>query len=249
MFVKQGFVIPVYRHIATVGPLTEKLATLGLPIILVDDGNGPEYRDQFAKLAANTQGITVVSLEKNAGKGGALARGFEKAAELGLTHVLQIDADGQHDERQVPFFLEESAKHPDMIICGFPQFDETAPKSRVKGRRVSTFWSAVNTLSGELKDVLCGFRIYPVEQSLRITRNPFMDRRMGFDAEILVRLYWNKVFPLFYPVKVSYPEGGISNFRAVRDTMHLIWMFTRLFLGMLLRLPLLISFRIKRRNK
>ena len=246
---KQGFLIPVYRHITTIDPLTEKLAALGLPIILVDDGNGPEYRDHFAKLAAHTPGVIVVSLEKNVGKGGALARGFEKAAELGLTHVLQIDADGQHDEGQVPFFLEESAKHPGMIICGFPEFDETAPQSRVKGRRISTFWAAVNTLSGELTDVLCGFRVYPVEQSLRITRNPFMDRRMGADAELLVRLYWNGVFPLFYPVKVCYPTDGISNFRAVRDTMHLSWMFTRLFLGMLPRIPLLLYFRIKRRKE
>ena len=245
---KQGFLVPVYRHAKTAVPLAENLSALGLPVILVDDGNGPETAEDLAKWAAKNPGIILVSLKKNLGKGGALAKGFEKAAELGLTHVLQIDADGQHDIAQVPFFLEESAKHPDMIICGIPEFDRSAPRSRVIGRKISVFWASAVTFSREIKDALCGFRVYPVDQSLRITRNPLMDKRMGVDAELLVRLYWNGVFPLFYPVKVSYPRDGISNFRAVRDNMRISWTFTRLFLGMLIRLPRLIIMGLRRRK-
>ena len=242
---KQGFLIPVYRHGETAGPLAEKLAASGLPVILVDDGNDAETRACLEKYCAKTPGLVLVSLEKNLGKGGAVAKGFEKAAELGLSHVLQIDADGQHDAEQAAFFLELSAKYPEKVICGFPAFDESAPRGRVIGRKISTFWAAVVTLSGELKDVLCGFRVYPVEKSLRITKNPLMDKRMGFDAEILVRLYWNRVFPLFHPIKVSYPKDGISNFRMFHDNVHISWMFTRLFFGMLIRLPRLIAMRMR----
>jgi glycosyltransferase involved in cell wall biosynthesis len=226
--------------------LAEKLAASGLPVILVDDGNEPEARDRLSELAAKTPGLVLVSLAKNTGKGGAMAMGLEKAAELGLSHVLQIDADGQHDFGRVEFFLEESAKRPNEVICGCPEFDESAPRSRVIGRKISNFWAAVTTLSGELKDVLCGFRVYPVDAALRITRNPFLDKRMGFDAEILVRLYWHKVFPVFHPVKVSYPKDGFSNFRVLADNLHISWMFTRLCVGMIVRLPLLILLRIKR---
>ena len=242
---KQGFIIPVYRHISTAGPLAEKLAASGLPVILVDDGNGPEARDSLAELAAKTPGLFLVSLEKNLGKGGAVVKGFEKAAVLGLTHVLQIDADGQHDTEQAAFFLEESARHPGKVICGYPEFDEAAPKSRVVGRKISKFWAAVVTLSSELKDVLCGFRVYPVEPVLRIIRNPFIDKRMGFDPEILVRLYWKRAFPVFYPIKVIYPQDGISNFRVFADNLRISWMFTRLCIGMLIRLPMLIVMRKK----
>jgi len=246
---KQGFLIPVYRHGKTACPLAEHLASAGLPVIMVDDGNGTETKSLLAECAAKTPGISLVSLKKNMGKGGAVKKGLEKAAELGLTHVLQIDADGQHDEGRTAFFLEESAKHPGMIICGYPEFDETAPKSRVAGRKISNFWASAVTLSTELKDVLCGFRVYPVGASLRITRNPFIDKRMGFDAEILVRLYWNKVFPVFHPVKVSYPADGVSNFRMVRDNIRISLMFSRLFVGMILRSPLLIARKIKRGKK
>jgi len=246
---KQGFLIPVYRHGKTACPLAERLAADGLPVIMVDDGNDAETKALLAECAAKTPGITLVSLKRNTGKGGAAIKGFEKAAEMGMTHVLMIDADGQHDAGKAAYFLEESAKHPGMIICGHPEFDETAPKSRVTGRKISNFWAAVVTLSTELKDVLCGFRVYPVDASLRAIRCLFLDKRMGFDPEILVRLYWNKTFPVFHPVKVNYPPGGISNFHIVRDNISISFMFSRLFAGMLLRLPLLIARKITRRKK
>jgi len=244
--VKHGFVVPVYRHGETVGPLAEKLAATGLPVIIVDDGNDRQTKEALAEWQKKIPSVVLVNLEKNTGKGGAVTKGFEKAAELGLTHVLQIDADGQHDSANVGFFLEESAKNPDKVICGFPVFDNKAPKSRVTGRRVSNFWAAVVTLSNELKDVLCGFRVYPLNAALKVARNPFIDRRMGFDAEILVRLYWKKVFPVFYPIKVSYPEGGVSNFRVFRDNLRISLMFARLCIGMFLRFPMLLFQKISR---
>jgi hypothetical protein len=246
---KQCFLIPVYRHGKTACPLAERLAAAGLPVIMVDDGNDAETKALLTDCAAKTPGVTLVSLERNRGKGGAAIKGLEKAAEMGMTHVLMIDADGQHDAGKAAFFLEESAKHPDMIICGYPEFDKTAPKSRVTGRKISNFWAAVVTLSTELKDVLCGFRVYPVDASLRAIRCLFIDKRMGFDPEILVRLYWKKVFPVFHPIKVNYPQGGISNFHIVRDNISISFMFGRLFAGMLLRSPLLIARNINRKKK
>jgi len=237
---KHGVIIPVYRHGKTACPIAERLAAMGLPVILVDDGNDDETRRLLADCAAKTPEITLVRLEKNVGKGGAFAQGIANAAAMGLTHALQIDADGQHDIARVSFFLAESAQHPDMVICGLPEFDESAPRGRVIGRKISTFWAAIVTLSSELKDTHCGFRVYPVNETLRITKNPFIDKRMGFDTEILVRLYWKRVYPLFYPIKVHYPVDGVSNFRVVRDNIRISWVFTRLCVGMLFRLPLLI---------
>ena len=237
---KQGFLVPVFRHGETAGPLAEKLAAYGLPVIVVDDGNDDETRALLEGWAAKTPAVVLVRLEKNSGKGGAVIAGIKKAAELGLTHVLQIDADGQHDEGKAAFFLEESKKFPGKVISGYPEFDADAPRGRVAGRRVSNFWAAVVTLSGELIDVLCGFRVYPVQAALKIAGNPFVDRRMGFDPEILVRLYWGGVYPLFYPIKVNYPADGISNFKMVNDNLRISLMFARLFIGMLIRLPWLI---------
>ena len=246
---KQGFIVPVYRHGKTAGPLAEKLKTFGLPIIMVDDGNDLNTKVLLADCAAKIEGVVLINLEKNQGKGGAFTAGLEKAAEMGLTHVFQIDADGQHDFGRVAFFWEESAKNPGNVICGYPEFDKSAPIGRVRGRKISNFWAAVTTVSMAIKDALCGFRVYPVRESLRITKNPLLDKRMGFDAEILVRLYWRRVFPLFYPIKVIYPEDGISNFRAVRDNIRISQVFCRLSIGMLIRLPYLLILKILRKKK
>ena len=242
-----GFLIPVYRHGESASLLAEKLAAFRLPIIMVDDGNDAETKALLAEAAERIPGLVLVSLKKNTGKGGAVTKGLEKAAEIGLSHVFQIDADGQHDTGKIAFFLDESKRNPDRVICGCPEFDDTVPKSRIKGRKISNFWAAVTTLSNELIDVLCGFRIYPVKPALRIAGNPFVDKRMGFDPEILVRLYWNKVFPVYHPVKTCYPPDGISNFRVVRDNILISFMFTRLSIGMLLRLPILLIMRVKRK--
>jgi hypothetical protein len=66
---------------------------------------------------------------------------------------------------------------------------------------------------------------------------------MGFDPEILIRLYWKKVFPVFHPIKVDYPKDGISNFRVIQDNLRISLMFSRLFFGMLIRIPLLIHIK------
>ena len=237
---KQGILIPVYRHAESAILLGDKLGELGLPIIIVDDGNNEKERVILHNWAKDKSNLFLIRLVKNSGKGEAVRQGLIKANMLGLSHVLQIDADGQHDINRAAFFLEESLKQPDKIICAYPEYDDSAPKSRVRGRKISNLWAAIVTLSPELKDVLCGFRVYPVEASLRITKNPFLDRRMGFDPEILVRLFWDMVLPVFYPIKIIYPSEGISNFHLLKDNLRISWMFTRLFFGMLIRLPSLI---------
>jgi glycosyltransferase involved in cell wall biosynthesis len=242
---KQGFVIPVYNHGKTAGPLAEKLARYGLPVILVDDGSDAETKSRLAQSAAACPLVTIVSLEKNSGKGAAVIRGTEKARDLGLSHVLQIDADGQHDAGRSGFFMEESAAHPEALICSRPEYDDSVPASRKNGRKVANTWAKVVTLSNRIPEAMLGFRVYPVEPFLRLCRTQRIDRRMGFDIEILVRLYWMGLPLIFHPVRVVYPEDGISHFHVVRDNIRISWVFTRLFFGMLIRLPLLIRRRVR----
>ncbi|MFP3089349.1 glycosyltransferase family 2 protein [Treponema sp. TIM-1] len=243
---RQGYLIPVYNHGKTTGPLVEALLQQwDLPVILVDDGSDGETKAYLADIAGAFSSVVLVTLDKNQGKGAALYAGIDRARELGLTHLLQIDADGQHDPGQAAFFLEESAKHPEAAICGFPVFDGSAPLSRVKGRNIANVWTRITTLSGNIPDAMCGFRVYPVETLWRLSRRYHMDPRMGADIEILVRLVWWGVPLFFHPVRVVYPPDGISHFHLVRDNIRISLVFFRLFWGMLLRLPMLIYRRFR----
>ena len=175
--------------------------------------------------------------------------GVLKARELGLTHIFQIDSDGQHDASRAAFFIEAAEKNPSCIICGTPVFDESVPPSRKKGREISNRWARFVSLSDEIVDAMCGFRIYPVEPYCRLLScRACVDARMGYDADILVHFVWSGVRIKSYPVRVTYPADGISNFRMVRDNVRISLSFTKLFLGMIVRLPVLAFRAICRRR-
>jgi glycosyltransferase involved in cell wall biosynthesis len=240
----------VYNHGRTAGPLVEKLLKQrDLPVILVDDGSDGETRTLLDALAAAFPQVVLVRREKNGGKGRAMFAGINRARELGLSHLLQIDADGQHDPERAPFFLDQSAAHPEAAIIGFPLFDRSAPASRVKGRALANLWTRITALDGGIVDAMCGFRVYPVEPLWRMGRRSRPDPRMGVDIEILVRLAWRGVPLIFHPVRVVYPPDGLSHFRLVRDNIRITAGFFRLFFGMLLRSPALLRRRLERRRR
>lgn len=244
-----GFVVPVYNHGAALEGVIKNLIQYNLPIIVVDDGNDEGNKKFINDVAARYPLVNLVVRPKNGGKGKAMKDGVRKAHELGLTHILQIDSDGQHDAGKIPLFMEMSKANPKAIICGYPEYDESAPKHRVNGRKIANAWIHVVsfTTEKEVRDALIGFRIYPVEPYCRVlNRHAIIDSRMGYDIDILVHLIWMGVPVISEGVKVSYPSDGVSNFRAVRDNIRISCTYARLCIGMVLRLPVLIGRKIHR---
>ncbi len=238
-------VIPVFNHGKQVGAVLDGLASLQLPVILVDDGSGDETRDILKRLAQEKKDFcTLYRLEENQGKGGAVIKGLIEAEEAGYTHALQVDADGQHDLNEISKFLSCSRDNPLKLVCGRPVYDETVPSSRKSGRKITNFWVTLETLSTEIEDAMCGFRVYPLRSTNLLLKKGHLGKRMEFDIEILVKLYWRKVRMVFLPVKVIYPEDGLSNFRMLHDNVAISMAHTRLFLGMIIRLPILLSHKI-----
>lgn len=242
-----GFVVPVYNHGAALEGVIKNLISFNYPIIIVDDGNDEANKAYINDVANKYSLVTLVTRPKNGGKGQAMKDGVCKAKEMGLTHILQIDSDGQHDASRVGYFLEQAEKYPKAIICGYPEYDESAPKARVNGRRIANSWVHIVTLSNEIVDALIGFRVYPVDSYIKVLDSPvYIDSRMGYDVDILVKMYWIGTPVISEPVKVSYPTDGISNFRNVRDNLRISGTYARLCLGMFIRLPKLIVMKIKR---
>ena len=246
---KYGFVVPVYNHGSTLEGVVQKLSAHNFPVIVVDDGNDAENKAFISAVEKKYPLVTVVTRAKNGGKGKAMSDGVRKAHEMGLTHILQIDSDGQHDAGRVARFLELSEKNPEAVICGYPEYDVEAPKSRVRGRKIANGWVHLVTLSHQIKDAMIGFRIYPVEPYFKLLNShAILDSRMGFDIDILVHLSWKGVPIISESVKVSYPEDGISNFRMFRDNVHISLTYTRLCLGLLVRFPLILARKARRKG-
>jgi len=233
-------VIPVYDHEHAIGAMVEGVRAAGQACLLVDDGSRASCAAVLRDLARG-DGVHLLRLDQNQGKGGAMLAGFREAARLGATHVLQIDADGQHDTRDIPRFLAAAAAEPDAIINGAPVYDASVPKGRLYGRYLTHAWVWINTLSLAIRDSMCGFRAYPLAPVLALIEAEPIGRRMDFDPEIIVRLYWRGVPVRNLATPVRYPSDGVSHFDVWRDNVRISRMHTRLFFGMLRRLPWLLA--------
>ncbi|QBR51260.1 glycosyltransferase [Erwinia sp. QL-Z3] len=231
-------VIPCYNHGAMMASVLARLAPFNLAVFIVDDGSDEATRLQLERLR-NAQ-VTLIRLAENQGKGAAVMRGLQVAAEAGFSHALQVDADGQHQIEDCPQMLAEARQHPQCLISGQPVYDDSIPKSRLYGRYITHFWVWVETLSFSIRDSMCGFRVYPLAPTLALaTRHP-IGQRMDFDTEIMVRLYWARTPSRFIATRVTYPQDGVSHFDALHDNVRISWMHTRLFFGMLPRIPSLL---------
>jgi glycosyltransferase involved in cell wall biosynthesis len=233
-------VIPVYNHEHAVGSVVEAVRAAGLACVLVDDASGPACARELDRLAALGPDVTLVRLPRNLGKGGAVSAGLRAARAHGFTHALQIDADGQHALGDVAHFLAESRAHPDQMVCGRPVFDEAMPKGRFYGRYLTHVFVWLNTLSLDIPDSMCGLRVYPLGPVLELLDDTRLGSRMDFDVEVLVRLHWRGLRMRWLPTRVSYPLDGVSHFRMVWDNVLMVRLQLKLFLGMLVRLPLLL---------
>lgn len=241
-------VVPVFNHGRAIGPLVQRIVRHGVPVLLVDDGSEPECAAVLDGLAdASPTDVALLRLAHNQGKGAAVMAGMREAARRGSSHVLQIDADGQHDPDDIPRFLDAARAEPKAIINGRPVFDASVPKGRLYGRYLTHVWVWINTLSLDITDSMCGFRVYPLAPTLAVLDEERVGRRMDFDTEIIVRLHWRGLRVLNLATQVRYPSDGVSHFDLWRDNARISAMHARLLFGMLLRLPRLLARKATRR--
>jgi hypothetical protein len=218
------------------------------PVFVVVDGSRDGTAEGLQQMAADDAGLRVWVLPHNQGKGAAVLRGLEEARAAGFTHALTMDADGQHPADMIPAFMQASRARTDAMILGRPVFDASAPRLRVRGRRVSNWWTNLETLGAGVADSLYGFRVYPIEPLIAVMHGQHWMRRFDFDTEAVVRLAWRGLKPINRDAPVKYlsaEEGGVSHFRYGRDNALLTWMHTRLMIGFVLRLPLLAWRRLR----
>lgn len=238
-------VVPVYNHGEGSKALIQGVARFGLQTILVNDASDSDCRRVLEDLAESFAWVHLIGHSKNLGKGGAVLSGLREAQARGFSHALQIDADGQHDIDDIPRFISVSQRHPKTMVTGHPLFDESAPKGRRFARYLTHVWVWIETLSFEIKDSMCGFRVYPLNSVVPLSRRIRLGQRMDFDPEVLVRLCWEGVPIASLPTRVVYLKDSPSHFRIWEDNWLITRMHIRLVFGMILRAPSLLLRRAR----
>lgn len=231
-------IVPVYNHPKTLDWLAKQLAALPFKTIFVNDGSDRNCSEKLEELARDQPQVELIVRDTNGGKGAAVKTGIRYAAAHGFTHAVQLDADGQHQPSEINKFVSAAEENPHAVICGEPLF-ENIPRLRFYGRYITHLLVWVHTWSLDIRDSMCGFRLYPTDTTLKILNEHRIGDRMDFDTEILVRLHWSRVEILQIETPVAYPRDGVSHFRVFRDNLLISKMHIRLFLGMLCRIPFL----------
>ena len=216
---KPVIIVPCFNHGDAFAPVADKLKEFKTPVIVVDDGSIASQSKKIKSICTKHKFLYVKN-SKNGGKGAAMITGFQYAIKQGFTHALQIDADGQHDIRDIPLFFKIAQTHPDDLIIGNPVYDESAPRARLVGRKITNFWVMVETFNKNIPDTMCGFRVYPLK-SIEPILKTIKFKRMGFDIEIIVKAYRYGIKIIPVSTKVIYPEDGVSHFHAVKDNFYI----------------------------
>ncbi len=231
MTIRPLVVIPLYNHAGTVRQVAEGVLQRHPNLLVVDDGSSDEGAAVLDGLP-----LTVVSHPENRGKGRAIQTAMNWAAENGFTHLLTLDADGQHDPADMANFLPEIGRYPDDILVGMRDFNtENVPGSSVFGRKFSNFWLRVQT-GKSLGDTQSGYRVYPVWVLQNL---PLKSAWYTFEIEVLVRAAWAGIRLRDVPVSVYYPpeEERVSHFHKVRDNARLTLLNTKLTMRSVLPWP------------
>lgn len=238
--------VPVFDHEHAIGAMVEAILRHPWPCLLVDDGSGPACEQTLRQIAAaHPERVLLERRPQNQGKGAAMMAGFKTAARLGYTHVLQIDADGQHDAADIPRFFDLARAHPDSVIAGYPVYDDTVPMHRFYFRYLTHILVWLITLSVDIRDSMCGLRVYPLQAVMGLMADTRLGHHMEFDTEVIVRLYWRGSPVVNVPTHVTYPSDGVSHFRMLQDNVLMAGMLTRLLVGMIWRVPSLLWRKVK----
>lgn len=223
-------VIPHYNHSASLRRVAEGCLAQNPNVAVFDDGSDGSPEELLKGLP-----VSFVRFDENRGKGAVILDAARWAASRGFTHIVTVDADGQHDPKDYPLLSAAARENPKAIIIGRRRFSaaENVPASSKFGRKFGGFWVHLQT-GKAVSDIQSGYRVYPVEMLLCL---PFFSKRYAFEAEVPVRALWAGFGLKEVDVSVEYPKDRISHFSLLKDNFRLSVLNTYLTIRSMLPIP------------
>ncbi|HEY1339250.1 MAG TPA: glycosyltransferase [Bryobacteraceae bacterium] len=215
--------IPAYQPGEALVDLVNALATLGLPIVVVDDGSAEECGPFFDRIATR---VHLVRHAVNLGKGAALKTGFNYAlVNFPGCAVVTADADGQHDPDDIRRIAEKLRSNPDALVMGVREMRAGVPlRSRIGNGATRVL---MNLLVGQrLTDTQTGLRGIPnllIPHLLRVPSTGY-----EFELDMLIACKHQSCPVVEEPIRTIYLEGNrSSHFHPVLDSMRIYLLLFR----------------------
>jgi len=197
-------VIPAYNEEKTIGKVIRDAKKFVDEVIVVDDGSTDRTKE-----IAKMENVNLIIHGKNLGYGKSLIDGIEEAIKRDADYIITLDADGQHNPKDIPRFIEELNKGYEVVIGS--RFAERTSNLTLK-RNIALRLLALEffIFTGLLlKDVQSGYRGYKAE----ILKNiEFKEKGMGFSVESLIKLKKKNAKFKEIPIEVKYFKGAKTFF-------------------------------------
>jgi uncharacterized protein (DUF2062 family) len=222
----------VYNNKDTVKSVAMEARSLIPQVVVVDDGS----TDACVEELLSDSGVTVLRHEKNRGKGKAILTALRYVEDQGGRFMITLDADGQHDPRDLEKFIPLLQEDDTAIVIGCRRFEEgSVPRRSRFGMEIGNFWLRTET-GVSIEDCQSGFRAYPVKY---VSQLKLAGSHFDFEAEVLARAVWAGLKLKSLAVGVWYPEPRlrVSSFRPFVDNFRISCMHARLVGRRLLPFP------------
>ena len=203
-------IVPTYNNEKTLKRVLDTILNYTSNIIIVNDGS----TDTTTSILKEYSQLAQIHHAENSGKGIALRNGFKKAIELNYNYAITIDSDGQHFASDIPAFIENIEKEPNVLLIGSRNMTtDDVPKKSSFGNKFSNFWFWFET-GIKLQDTQSGFRLYP----LPVIPKKYFTNKFEFEIEVIVRSAWKGIPVKNIPIQVLYdPTERVSHFRPFKD--------------------------------
>ncbi len=214
--------IPAYNEEKTIAKVILLAQKHVDSVVVCDDGSQDLTADIAKKL-----GAIVIKHEKNMGYGAALQTLFEKARALNADLLLTVDADGQHDAKEMPKIMQPILENKADIVIGsrFLEQNSGMPLYRRLGIKVLTKVANSSRRKGALTDAQCGFRAYNRKAIESLTLE---EQGMGVSAEVLLKARNLGLVVAEVPVEVRYKGLETSTHNPFKHGIDVISTIIRL---------------------
>lgn len=212
-------VIPAFNEGKTIGKLVRRLLSCADGVVVVDDGSTDDTSGQ-----AEDAGAVVLKHDKNSGKGASLRTGFDYALRAGCEQIITIDADGQHDWREVPLFVSEAERSGADIVLG----------TRMGSREGMPFIRmATNVVTSLIVSILSRQKITDSQTGYRLMKREVLEKvdlvtsNYETESEILIKASRKGFKVSEVPIRTIY-GGESSNINRLTDTLRFIRLVIRI---------------------
>ena len=205
-------IIPAYNAEETIGPVVSGILQYVSRVLVADDGS----TDKTASIAAEA-GAEVIFIKQNRGKGHVLKVLFQRTADESYDAVISIDADGQHDPKEIPRFIAAHAKAPNDIIVGSRMREhDKIPRARFNSMHIARFFISI-AANQFIEDTQCGYRLYPLAliQKMKLTQDRYVT-----ESEILMKAGDMGALMTFVRIEAVYGSHD-SHFKPVMDVAYI----------------------------